>query len=142
MRALFRPFDVVSREQIILQIYALVDPLDSWTDNSATLFDPVLEISVVDPEVIGIEWLVDGVLVQGATGPTFNPADHGFGLGEYTMTARAFDSTGWVLIDPEMLEQSVSWSVVMTPEPSSAMMLVAGLLALRRRGPTRGPRQA
>jgi hypothetical protein len=141
MRALFRPFDVVSREQIILQIYALVDPLDAWTDNSTTLFDPVLEISVVDPDVIDVEWLVDGLLVERATGPTFNPADYGFGAGEYAMTARAFDGTGWVLINPEMLEQSVTWSVVMTPEPSSALLLAAGLLALRRRGATRGFRR-
>ena len=44
-------------------------------------------------------------------------------------------------INPEMLEQSVTWSVVMTPEPSSALLLAAGLLALRRRGATRGFRR-
>ncbi len=34
MRSLNRPFDAVSREKIILDIYALVDPLDAWRDNS------------------------------------------------------------------------------------------------------------
>jgi hypothetical protein len=135
MRSLSRPFDVVSREQIILEIYSLVDPMDAWTDNSQTLFDPVLEVSVIDESVIGVEWFVNGVLVDGARATTFDPSDWGFALGQFSVTARSFDSTGWVLIDTDQLEQAVTWSVVMTPEPAGAAVLVlGGVLLCRTRG--------
>ncbi len=40
MRALNQPFDAVSREEIILDIYRTVDPLDAWLNNSQFLLQP------------------------------------------------------------------------------------------------------
>ena len=140
MRSLDRPFDAISREKIVLDIYGLVDPLDAWLDNSAVLIDPAqLAIDVIDPAVISVNWFVNGSLVGGATDETFRLSDFGFGPGSYEVTARAFDTNpDWVRIDLEELEQSITWDVVQTgdvvqtvPERSSSLTLLGlGVLGL------------
>ena len=115
MRSLGNPFDAIGRESIILSIYSQVDQLDSWLANGAALTDPEeLWVDTVDPAVIGVEWLVNGQVVAGATGESFRPRDFGFGPGTYRVTAHAFDPTDWVRIHKELLEQSIAWNVVLT----------------------------
>ena len=149
MRSLDRPFDAISREKIVLDIYGLVDPLDSWLDNSSLLIDPVqLAIDVIDPAVINVNWFVNGNLVGAATDETFRLSDFGFGPGSYEVTARAFDTNpDWVRINPEQLEQSITWNVVQTgaqtvPEQSDSLTLlglgVLGLLGYAQRCGKRG----
>ena len=119
MKSLDRPFDAVSREKIILDIYDHVAPLDGALDSAELLVDPAsLWVDVVDPEVIKVEWYVDNQLVVGATGETFDPLS--LGPGEYEITARAYDDTPWVRTDLSKLEQRVDWSVTVTPIPEPA----------------------
>ena len=141
MRNLGRPFDVVGREKIILDIYALVDPLDAWRDNSLPLTDPGdLFVERIDDSVIDVEWFVDGAPVPGADGETFDLVNFGYGPGVYDVEARAFDPTGfdpvdgWVRVNTSELEQTVGWDVTVTPEPATmSLLLLGGLAALRRR---------
>lgn len=123
MRNLNRPFNAVSREKIVLDIYELVDPLDTWTDNTIPLVDPSeLSVTSVDEEVIEFEWFVDGALVLSADQSTFDPTAFGYGAGEYEVTLRAFDPTGfdpvdgWVRLETSKLEQYVSWQVTISAE--------------------------
>lgn len=138
MRSLGRPFDAVSREKIILDIYNYVDPLDAWRDNSQPLVDPEsLWVDVVDPNVIQVEWLVDNEVVPGATGASFNPIVV-LGPGSYTITAHAYDDTPWVRLSTSALDQWVHWSIEITeiPEPMSLILAVfggAGVLFLVKR---------
>jgi hypothetical protein len=135
MRSLYQPFDAIAREKIILDIYNRVDPLDAYTPNVGVLSDPTLEVDPIDANVIRVNWFVNGTLVPGATATTFDPADFGYGPGAYTVSARAFDPTEWVRINLTRLEQSVSWDVVLTPEPALGGIVVTPviLLACRRR---------
>jgi hypothetical protein len=115
MRSLGRPFDAVSREKIILDIYDLVSPLDDWLANDVTLENPdPLWVDLIDPDVIDVQWRVDENLVADATGESFRPSDYGFGPGSYTITARAFDPTDWVRVGLDSLEQWISWNVLLT----------------------------
>ena len=140
MRALGQPFNAVSREKIIRDIYALVDPLDAWRPNASPIAetDPALWVDVVDPDVILVEWKVDGTVVPGASGESFRLADFGVAAGTYTITARAYDPTDWVRIDRSQLEQSVSWTVTVVDAGSldadgngTAEPLTDGILILR-----------
>lgn len=146
MRALGVPFDVVSREKIVLDIYGRVDPLDGWLDNSTPLVDPgMLWVDLVDAGVINVQWFVDGNLVPGAEGAEFRLRDFGFGQGAYDVVARSYDPTGftpvdgWVRRNHFQLEQYVAWSVTVTiPEPATgALFCIASLacsaVGLRRR---------
>ncbi len=121
MRSLFNPFDAVSREKIILDIYQRVNPFDSWTSNSSPLVDPGdLQVDLIDDNVINVEWYVDNELISTATGTNFALTDFGFGPGEYTVTARGYDPTafdfltGWVRKNQNQLEQFVTWQVTVS----------------------------
>ncbi len=139
MRNLNRPFNAIGREKIILDIYDLVDPLDSFTDNSTTLLDPLtLDAETIDDSVIHLQWFIDGVYE-----PTFDDfttidiSGLGFDVGDHEVELRAFDPTGfdpvdgWVRIETANLEQLVGWNIsVSVPEPSAgAILLLAGVIA-------------
>jgi hypothetical protein len=139
MRSLNQPFDAVGREKIILDIYDLVNPLDSWLDNRTPLIDPdKLFVNVIDDSVINLEWFVDGTLIPLVSGETFNLSDFGYKAGDYVVSTRAFDPTafdpvdGWVRTNQSNLEQFVSWNVTITsvPEPSTMASIGVGLIWL------------
>jgi IgA Peptidase M64/PEP-CTERM motif len=140
MRSLNQPFDAISREKILLDIYALTDPLDGWLENSGVLTNPaLLTVDTIDPNIISVEWFVNSVLVPAAVGETFDPRKFGYSPGEYTVTARAFDPTGfdpingWVRTNTSSLEQTVSWTirVAAVPEPSTlALIGIAACMGL------------
>ena len=126
MRSLFNPFDAVSREKIILDIYQRVNPFDSWTTNSSPLTDPsALLVDLVDDNVINVEWFVNDEFIPAAAGTTFALTDFGFGPGEYSVTARGYDPTafdplyGWVRKNQNQLEQFVTWQVTLSPPTPS-----------------------
>jgi len=124
MREVNLAFDAVSREKIILDIYEYVDPLDDWLDNLLPVEDSELWVDVVDTDVIQVEWSVNGTLVPGATGDTFDASDFGFGPGTYSVVARAYDEVldyaqdggllDLVRRDFDKLEQEISWSLVVS----------------------------
>ncbi len=144
MRSLGRPFDAISREKIILDIYSRVDPLDTWLPTIPAPVDPAnIWVDTIDPAVISRQWFVNNTLVAGATGETFDLDDYGYGPGNYVVRVRAYDPTGfdavngWVRRSQNTLEQSITWSVRRTvPEPATVVYLVAAALAavfVRRR---------
>lgn len=136
MRSLGSPFDAIGREAFIQHIYDYVNPLDAAlkTDkrlsNSATLW-----ADVVDPLVIQTQWLVDGQKVQGATGPYFVPAEHGFGSGNHTVTLQAVDDTDWVRRGQNDLRDTRQWTIgATTPTPGLTFSSNAGHLDLNEGG--------
>lgn len=133
MRSLGRPFDAVAREQFILDFYDLVNPLDDWTPTAFTLVDPVLLADTIDPGVINLEWIVDGVTISGATSELFDPKALGIAPGSHSVRVKAFDNTDWVRLNRSTLEQTVLWSVVITPEPGTMSLLTLLAFALKRR---------
>lgn len=132
MRVLGQPFDAVSREEFILDIYRIVDPLDAWLANAQPLSNPIkLWVDSIDPAIIQHQWIVDGSLVDGATGEEFDPLAFGFGPGTYTITSHNFDPTDWVRSHPELVNQDITWTVTYTvPEPSSLLLVSSAFCCL------------
>jgi hypothetical protein len=103
-------FNLPSMQKIVRDIYAIVDPIDAHTDNTSPLVAPVqLQVRVIDPAVIKVEWSVDGRVVSADGGQCFTPS--GLTPGSHTVTARAYDDTPWVRGDRSPLEQTVTWSL-------------------------------
>ncbi|TWU60396.1 IgA Peptidase M64 [Rubripirellula tenax] len=148
MRNLNRPLDAVGREAFIAKIYDEVDPLDDWLNTEFTLsISDDAWVDVIDDSVINVQWLIDGV-DSGMTGTMLDIASLGLASGDYTLSARAYDSlldssfTGgsfdWWRSDPSQLSQTVSWNlqVVAVPEPSSLAFFSIALalpIAIRHR---------
>ncbi len=149
MRSLGRPFDAVSREKFIHDLYLEVRPLDLWLDNLDHLIDPTtLWVSTVDPNVISVSWFIDETPLA-FSGEALDIASLNLGVGSYSVRALAFDSVlpqafsggplDWYRLDPLHLQQTVSWqfSVTAVPEPGHAIVLVMamtmGVTLFRRR---------
>lgn len=146
MRALGRPFDAISREKFINDIYEEVDPLDSWLSTTFDSDPSELWVETVDESVINVEWFVDGQSI-GVLGEVLDVDGLGLADGTYEFTARAYDaildhsfsgdSLDWWRLDSSQLEQFVSWTVVVSaiPEPSLAIfgLCFATAVMTRRR---------
>ena len=147
MRSLGKALNAPSREEVILDIYREVDPLDGFLDNTQTLLDPeFITVDRVDDSVIALDWFVDGQLVLENGDDLFDIDSLNLAPGDYEVSVLAFDTvldfafTGldydWVRRDFDLLQQTVAWNVSITaiPEPTTlATLLLAPALLLRRR---------
>ena len=104
-------FNSISLENAVRKIYALVTPIDSTTPTTVTS-PQVLEVTVVDPSVIKIDWSVDGVVTAAGGGATFDVVAKALPSGSHKIAARAYDDTAWVKGDRSKLEQTVTWTIV------------------------------
>ena len=114
-------FHAVNREQMILELYKRVSPIDSHTENNKTInSNIVLELNVVDKSVISTAWVVNNKIIS--TAQSLNLAE--LNLDENTTVyGCAWDNTlnsdylsnnrgGWVRVDKsQSLAQIVSWKV-------------------------------
>lgn len=134
MRNLGVPFNAVSREEIILDIYRNVDPLDSFSPTRVQYIDPtLLAVERIDDSVINTQWFVDNIPQPALdNASSINPLSLGLGLGRHTIKLRAYDPTGfdltngWVRINTTLLEQTVTWGIDITvPEPASLLLASA-----------------
>ena len=103
-------YNAISREQAVLIIYEKVEPIDSSTPSSESTVQ-VLNVQVIDPAVIKLEWSVDGDVVAAATSADFDVAAQSLPSGSHVITARAYDDTEWVRGDRAELEQTVEWTI-------------------------------
>lgn len=119
-------FNAVSREKIILDIYDIVRPLDSFSDTTITHTNPdTLWVKVVDSEVIKVDWYVNGKLVSEKGGSSIPLHLIGTSPGKYKVRAHAYDEAikyafsdnnnphplDLVRRDLHKLQQEVSWNV-------------------------------
>ncbi len=107
-------YNSISLENAIHIIYETVDPIDSHTPESTTT-PGVLEVLVVDPAVIKIDWSVDGQVKAADGGQHFDVTAQGLASGSHEISARAYDDTPWVPADSphghDDLEQTVTWTI-------------------------------
>jgi serralysin len=101
-----------AREQFILDFYGKVDPIDAHTPNSGPVngTDSVF-VDLVDADVTDIRWSVDGKVVADGTATSFDLSDNGFGLGNFAVTALAYDETDWLRVQEGLAQQAVDWAV-------------------------------
>jgi hypothetical protein len=118
--------NMIGIEKIIQDIYKIVRPVDAHRDNSATLFNPAdVWVKVVDPDVIKVDWYINGVLRVAKGSQKLSLKDYITAKGTYKVTARCYDEVvehafsdnknphplDLVRSGLDKLEQSVSWTV-------------------------------
>ena len=136
MRESNKAFNAIDREQIILSIYKLVRPLDSYLPTAGTLDNPAgLWVNAVDPDVIDVKWFLDGALLP-QTGEQLDLASLGLAAGTYHFSALAYDNSigDWIRTNEQSAEEQVAWNVYLVPDPTALSLLaMAWPLILRRR---------
>jgi len=111
MRGGSMEYGPVGREALILEMYDDVSPLDDWKTNISSLVNPGdLWVETPDLSSINVDWLIDGEVV--GEGKSLEVDSLGLGEGAYDITARAKDTTDWVRLDSDLIQDSVSWEVI------------------------------
>jgi hypothetical protein len=120
--------NAVGIEKIILDIYALVDPIDSYLPTQNVLVDTTeMYVGVIDSNVIMINWYINGELVQEKGSSTLNLVEYSLLPGSHIITAKAWDEViafafsldtaphelDLVRRNLDQLEQSVSWNITL-----------------------------
>jgi hypothetical protein len=89
-------FNSVSREQIIFSIWRAVVPIDSVQPPAGAVAAPaVLKLNVIDPDVISVDWTIDGDTTVNA-GTSFDTSV--LTAGSHTVQARAYDNASTDLV--------------------------------------------
>lgn len=93
-------FNSVSREKMIMDIWRIVErPWDSVSPPAGAVTNPTsLMVHVIDPEVISVDWSVDGNVIAENGGHSYNVGAANLTPGTYTITARAYDNAGEDLV--------------------------------------------
>jgi hypothetical protein len=126
MNAFTHELDAIGKESAIRSIYAHVHPVDEHLPNASAIqgCEPPW-LHVVDPEVIKLQWFVDGVRVEGASAESLDLCRRGVPSGTHVVRARAYDEVldhafsdntaphplDLVREGAEALEESVEWTV-------------------------------
>ncbi len=124
-------FNAVSREQMIFSIWRAIEPIDATDPPAGPADNPATLIThVIDPDVINVDWSVDGEMVAENGGPLFDVIGAKLTSGTHEITARAYDNADMDLVRnrssecPDAVtgrychgtawsrsEQTVSWTV-------------------------------
>lgn len=130
----------VSIQKIILDLYRLVRPLDEYTPTSAILVDPErLSVKVIDPEVIKIDWSIDGRRIFQSGPETLVLEEHVKVPGVYQIAAHAYDEVvlhafsnnamphplDLVRRDFELLQQTVTWELELRDDDEDGVANIA-----------------
>lgn len=84
-------FNAICREKVILDIYDIVDVADSFADTSVVYTTPTdLYVSVIDSDVIKVDWYINGELVSSNSSGVF-PAGARLQSGRNVVTAHIYD---------------------------------------------------
>ncbi|MEM7310810.1 MAG: M64 family metallopeptidase [Planctomycetota bacterium] len=122
MRNLDRPFEQINAEQLIFELYRVVDPIDDATPAGTYFDDAVLFVDPIDPvnHSLDVTWLLDGAPIGGATAETLDVSTLPLGPGLYTVTARVVDETNLVrdeALRDELMTEERSWSIAVPGDP-------------------------
>ncbi len=93
-------YNPVSREKIVLDIWRVVEsPYDATSPEPGEVTDPeTLTVHVIDPDVISVDWTLDGELIATDGGPSYDVAAADLAAGTHTVTARAYDNADTDLV--------------------------------------------
>lgn len=99
MKTLGRPFNAVSIEGIIIELYNLVSPVDAHTPTGVVL-DETMTAFVSPLKPVGhnldVQWFLDGNPIASATGDSLTVADLAPAPGTHTLSVTVVDNTPYV----------------------------------------------
>jgi hypothetical protein len=92
-------YNSVSREKMIMDVWRAVEPIDETKPPAGDAAGATsLEVVVIDPEVVSVDWSVDGQMVAAKGGTRFDIAAQKLASGSHTITAKAYDNAGPELV--------------------------------------------
>jgi hypothetical protein len=92
-------YNSVSREKMIMDFWRAVTPIDETVPKEGDAGSATsLEVFVIDPEVVSVDWSVDDKMVASNGGTRFDLAAQGLAPGGHTVTAKAYDNAGPELV--------------------------------------------
>ncbi len=106
------PHNAICMQKMVRDIYALVRPIDAWTDNQLTLVNPCrIAIKLVDSSLVQVTWSIDGVKVDTTDKETLWLNTRTLSAGHHTVAVEVKDPTLYVRNDTTNLRQQIQWTV-------------------------------
>ncbi len=125
MRNLGRPFNLPGVEQLLFEIYRLVDPIDSASD-TAPAYDGTETLFVNPMQPVGhaleVQWFLNSVPIPGANGTTLDLSSLGLAGCDSTVSVRVRDPISWVRDEAQrdaLMTQTLHYQVVGAPAVTS-----------------------
>gem|GEM_PF-2993336 len=122
MRSLGRPWEPVNTEQTILNVYKVVNPIDSATAAGSYGFNTNFSVDPIDPvgHSLNVQWMLNGSPIPSATGLNFNPSTLNLS-GNHTLGVTVVDNTSLVR-DPAIrstwMTESRTWQLLDNVAPA------------------------
>jgi hypothetical protein len=93
-------FNAVSREKMIMDIWRIIErPWDAVDPPAGAVTNPTtLNITLIDPAVINVDWSVDGNVVAMNGGPSYAIGSAGLAAGAHMVTAKMYDNATDALV--------------------------------------------
>jgi hypothetical protein len=92
-------YNSVSREKMIMDIWRAVTPIDATVPPAGPVQGATtLQVQVIDPAVVSVDWSVDGNVVAANGGMSFGLGARGLAAGSHMVSARAYDNAGEELV--------------------------------------------
>jgi hypothetical protein len=126
MRTLGKPFGPVNAEQVVINVYRSVRPIDDATPGGSYALGADFYVQPVRPldHALDIQWNLDGVPLPGQTGSRLDSRFLDLPEGNYQLSVTVTDNTPWVR-DPgarqNLLTETRHWQIVV-PEPLATVV--------------------
>ena len=92
-------FNAISREKIVFDIWRVTRPVDRVDPPEGNVEGPrTLRLYVIDPEVISVDWSVDGELIARNAATSYDVGASGLASGSHVISAHAYDNAGSELV--------------------------------------------
>ncbi len=120
MRNLWRPFEEINTERLLVKIYQQVDPIDDATPAGVYGSSAVLFVDPVDPSThaLDVQWYLNGNPITGATGTTLDVGALGLTSGTHTVAVTVVDNTPLVINETKraaLMTESRAWTIADGP---------------------------
>jgi len=116
MRALNRPFNQPSAESFIIEMYSIVNPIDTSTPSGTQDETSVVEIGPIDVgHPMEIHWYINGKLLPKDGATSVSISSLGLPLGTHALSVTVVDPTDWVRDEQArdtIMKQSLSWPIL------------------------------
>lgn len=125
MKSLSYPFCEVCVEQTIIEIYNLLNTIETYQPLEPSIVLPqgdeldfIIQKKNPQDNTVNVQWYLDNTIIEGVSSDVFTFNSSAIDVGSHQLKVIATDKSGFVRNDPtSLLSSSVVWQILVNPPP-------------------------